>query len=115
MKKLYVSDDWFSIQQVTQLLGANRIPYVVKNEFASGAMGELAPQDVQPEVWLLEDDWFAKATALIEDLKHVAVDAEDWVCAECGEDNEGTFEICWQCSALRIESQQPPEKSVANG
>ena len=97
MKKLFVSEDWFSIQQVAQLLEANRIPYLVKNEFAHGAIGELAPLDAIPEVWLLDDDWYAKASALVDDLKHVAVAASSWHCPHCGEENAGSFELCWQC------------------
>ena len=99
MKKLFVSDDWLAIQQVAQLLDGNRIPYMVKNEFASGAVGELSPFDVQPEIWLLDDDWFAKANGLVEDLKHVVANGKDWTCSKCSEHNESSFEVCWQCGA----------------
>lgn len=97
MKKLYVSEDWFSIQQVAQMLQANSIPYMVKNEFASGAIGELAPQDAQPEVWLLDADWYAKANELLDDLRHVAADGTEWICPECDERNGSSFEVCWHC------------------
>lgn len=120
MKKLYVSEDWFSIQQVAQVLDANRIPYVVKNEFSAGAVGELSPFDAVPEVWLLDDDWFARANALLDDLKRVAADATDWHCRHCGEHNDASFELCWQCGepcdvnepivASRVDSQPSFEK-----
>lgn len=109
MKKLFVSDDWFSILQVTQVLDANRIPFLVKNEFASGAVGEISPLDALPEVWLLEDDWYARANALIEDLRHLPVESDSWVCDECGEENDGNFKLCWQCGAVYCEQEKEVE------
>lgn len=105
MKKLYVSNDWFSIQQVAQLLEAHRIPFMVKNEFSSGAMGELSPFDVQPEIWLIDDDWFARASSLVEDLKQVAANSQDWTCNKCTEDNDAAFEVCWQCGEASPDTQ----------
>ena len=99
MKKLFVSEDWFSIQQVAQLLDANRIPYVVKNEFSLGAIGELSPFDAIPEVWLIDDDWYNKAKSLVDDLKHMAVEREAWQCSHCKEHNEASFDFCWSCGA----------------
>jgi hypothetical protein len=111
MKKLFVSEDWFSIMQVTQLLDANRIPFLVKNEFASGAVGEIPPLDALPEVWLLEDDWYARANALIDDLRHLPTEGDSWICASCEEENDGNFKLCWQCGAVKCEREKEVENS----
>ena len=55
MKKLFTSQDAFEMQAVRSELDALSIPYMVKNEFASGAIGELPWQDSQQEVWLVDD------------------------------------------------------------
>lgn len=101
MIKLFSSDDRFAVQQVVQVLDEHAIPYVVKNEFASGAIGELSPLDVSPEVWLLQSEWFARAELLINELKPEALDGSDWVCSNCNEQNTAAFAICWQCGKSR--------------
>ena len=88
--------------QVKQLLDDNGIPCFIKNEFAIGGIGELSPFDALPEVWLTDDEWQPRAEKLIAQL-----DSENkqgtfsWVCPECQESNEASFEICWQCGAER--------------
>lgn len=32
----------------------------------------------------------------------------DWFCPQCGEENPGTFELCWQCDSARPESTSQP-------
>ncbi|HBF72819.1 MAG TPA: DUF2007 domain-containing protein, partial [Alteromonas australica] len=41
MIKLFSSDDMFLMQSLKSELDALAIPYMIKNEYASGAMGEL--------------------------------------------------------------------------
>ena len=53
--KLFSSDDMFLMQSLKSELDALAIPYMIKNEYASGAMGELPWQDTQPELWLIDD------------------------------------------------------------
>lgn len=85
------------VYQVKQLLDDNEIPNFVKNEFAQGAIGELSPLDSQPEVWLTDAEWQSKAQALIDDFSVESTSIENWKCANCNEQNEGNFAICWQC------------------
>lgn len=90
--------------RVKQLLEDNGIPCFLKNEFLSGAIGEVSPMDAQPEVWLSDDDWQPKAEQLIRDFKSQAENdqkASDWVCSRCSESNEGSFAICWHCQSSR--------------
>lgn len=98
MKKVFVSEDRFQVQQVKELLAEKKIPCFVKNEFASGAIGELSPIDAAPEVWVFDDEWQAKALEYIALVTAVLPDAQSWVCNKCGEHNEASFEICWNCA-----------------
>ncbi|NMH59252.1 DUF2007 domain-containing protein [Alteromonas ponticola] len=103
MKKLFASDDRFLVQQVRSELEALDIPYLMKNEFISGAIGELPWQEVMPEIWLIDDTWEAKASKVIDVLKQNLQDDNDkmcaqlWQCPQCHELNEPEFESCWQC------------------
>jgi hypothetical protein len=83
--------------QVKQLLEAKGIPCFVKNEFAIGAMGELSPMDVLPEVWINDPEWLPKAQQFVAEFEHQPADSSPWVCRKCHEQNASSFELCWQC------------------
>lgn len=96
MQKLFSHDDRFLVQQVRSELDIANIPYLVKNEYAGGAMGELPWQETQMELWLLDEQWFHKASQIVKALTPER-NSESWKCEQCGEVNDGQFSICWQC------------------
>lgn len=97
MDKVYSHHDRFMVFQIKQLLDARGIPCFVKNEFAIGAMGELSPMDVSPEVWISDPEWLPKAQQFITDFENQATDLFPWSCKHCHEQNGASFELCWQC------------------
>ena len=102
MQKLFSHDDRFLVQQVRSELDAVNIPYLVKNEYAGGAMGELPWQETQMELWLLDEQWLPAATRIVEALtpkQHT----DCWVCAFCKEPNDGQFALCWHCQQPIVE------------
>ncbi len=106
MKKLFSSLDRFEIQAVRSELDALSIPYLVKNEYAGGAVGELPWQDAQQELWLIDDTWYQRASAIVSALvARMTQSSEgannDWICASCSEENGAAFDHCWHCQTLR--------------
>ena len=97
MQKIFWHHDRFRIYQIKQLLDDHDIPNNIKNEFAIGAMGELSPMDIMPEVWLADDEWLSKAQKLISEFSQPIADSQPWQCASCNEQNEANFGVCWQC------------------
>ncbi len=97
MLKIYCNEDRFMVMQVKDALESAGIPCFIKNEFASGAIGELSPFDAWPEVWLSDEEWQKRAEKIIADLMPRKNQNPSWNCAHCNERNEGTFELCWQC------------------
>ena len=97
MQQIFSHHDRFRVFQVKQLLEETGIPCFVKNEFAIGAMGELSPMDVQPEVWLSDIEWLPKAKQIVAEFNCQTTDLTPWICNQCFEKNAGNFEICWQC------------------
>lgn len=98
--RIFRDFDRFTVYRIKQLLDDHDIPNFMKNEFASGAIGEVSPFDAQPEVWLVDDEWAGKAQALIDSFlseQKQAAEQSEWQCAACGEVNEASFAICWQC------------------
>ncbi len=76
------------------------IPCVLRNEFALGAIGELSPIDAWPELWVLEDRDWERASRAIETMRGDSPGA-DWNCDRCGSANPGTFATCWHCAGER--------------
>ena len=83
MKLAYTHPNGIVVAQARSVLELAGIDSVLRNEFASGAIGELAPIDTWPEVWVLKDEDYESAARLLEEA-HTAVNRADWECALCG-------------------------------
>ncbi|MEX0624708.1 DUF2007 domain-containing protein [Saccharospirillum sp.] len=103
MKLVFTHPNHFAVIHVRHLLESHGIDCEVRNEFAVGAMGELAPIDVWPELWVAASDDEERARVLI-DTAEAEADKADWYCSQCGERNAGSFEVCWACGA------EPPQR-----
>ncbi|MGL5359904.1 MAG: DUF2007 domain-containing protein [Shewanella sp.] len=82
------------------LLEQSGIHVELRGEALLGGIGELPAQLGGVELWV-RDGQVAKAQSLLQALE---VDSPQWQCVQCHEINEGSFELCWQCSAERSES-----------
>ena len=69
----------------------------LNNEFASSAAGGLAPFDTWPEVLLLKDDDLEEALKIVESFD-TDISPITWQCNQCLEDNDQTFDYCWNCN-----------------
>lgn len=103
MQKLFSHYDRFLVQSVRSELEARRIPYLMKNEYAAGAVGELPWQEVQPEIWLLDDTWLTRAKSIVDALMRPVTEQAEWQCPTCGEKNDPSFAFCWHCEHPAME------------
>ena len=70
----------------------------MKNELLSGGVGELPPTEVWPELWVVNNDDKEIAKKLVDGfLQSIKANPQIWVCSNCGEKIEGSFNICWSC------------------
>ena len=97
MKRIYSSYNLAAVHHAKNVLAAQGIRAVVRNEYLSSAMGDLPPAECQAELWLLDPRDAARAEQL---LFHPAPEGEDWVC-RCGERSGAQFTQCWKCGAYR--------------
>ena len=81
---------------IKNLLAQENIEVLVKNEFASGAVGDLSAFDTWIELWLINDKDESKAMTIINSAIH-PTEKEDWFCRNCKESNASSFELCWNC------------------
>ena len=96
MKKVYTNENRFLVGNARNLLEAEGIEVVLRNEHASSAMGELSPIDTWMELWVVEDRDYDRACAVLDAALSDA-SAPGWQCPGCGEANDASFELCWQC------------------
>tara|TARA_B110000467_G_C18031511_1_gene320966 strand:- start:235 stop:540 length:306 start_codon:yes stop_codon:yes gene_type:complete len=96
MKMVYTNESHFLVNNVKNLLEAQEIKTFIKNEFAQGTVGEISAFDSWPEVWVFNDSDFDSAVEIVKSAKSNNKTA-DWVCQNCSEENDPSFEICWSC------------------
>jgi hypothetical protein len=96
MKLIYSNENQFLVNNAKNIIENNNIEVTLKNEFASGAAGVLAPIDTWVELWIINDaDEDQAKDILLKSLKKQSQD--DWLCQRCQEKNDASFDVCWQC------------------
>ena len=99
MKRVFSSYNLQAAHHSRNLLEAEGIGAVVKNELLSSAMGELPPAECQIEVWVLRESDFERANQILRNPS--GRNESPWQCHSCGESCEGQFTQCWRCGATR--------------
>jgi len=98
MKRVYTAAHLPDAQLLVHTLESNGIRARVINEPLQGGVGELP--HIYPEVWIDDEHLWERARSLAEELERdVTAGGRVLCCPQCGEENPGTFELCWQCGA----------------
>jgi hypothetical protein len=97
MKRIATADSLAEIGHLRNVLEQNGIPCIIKNEQLSGALGEVPFLECLPELWVVRDAEVERAERLLAELRRDVQTGDPWRCAECGEENEGQFAVCWNC------------------
>jgi hypothetical protein len=100
MEKLYQARDRIEAQLLKDFLASRHIKTVVQGDYLSGAAGEL-PALMFPVLWVLDDRDVARGRELIEEFSRLKSEGAGWRCVDCGESNEGQFDLCWHCGSCR--------------
>jgi hypothetical protein len=95
MKKIFTHENRLIVFNLKNLLQEQGIECIVKNEFSGGGVGDLAPFETWPELWLMDESDTNAAKQVISQLQQD--DDEEVKCPHCGEENGRHFRICWQC------------------
>ncbi len=99
MRRVFSSFDLVAVHHARNLLEAQGIRAVVKNERLASAMGELPPAECQAEVWVLDEGDALHAERLLREGAQAS--GPSWSCPACGERSEPQFTQCWRCGATR--------------
>lgn len=95
MKKILTSQNVTLVNFYKELLEQHGMTTIIKNYYLTGGIGDLPPNECVPELWIVEDDKYDEAQALLKAEK-----GEPWVC-ECGEKIGGQFGQCWKCGKVK--------------
>ena len=102
MIRVYTAQAIAIAGNVKNVLEANGIPCVLRNEFLSAGQGELPPIECWPEVWVAYDSDAERAKQLVAEATETRGPVgEPWRCRHCGEEVDAIFAQCWNCEAER--------------
>ncbi|MEH6550050.1 MAG: DUF2007 domain-containing protein [Pseudomonadales bacterium] len=93
---VYTNENAFIANNVKNLIESQEIEVFLKNKYAQGAVGEISAFDSWPEIWIVNDLDFKRATEIVKSSQN-SNNTIDWTCKNCSEGNDSSFEICWKC------------------
>lgn len=96
MKMVYTNENRFIVANARNILESHGMNLILKNEFASSVIGEVSAFDAWVEIWVTDDSDYEEACRIIEGSLSKESEME-WVCKQCKEENDASFEICWNC------------------
>lgn len=96
MKLIYTNENRYLVHNIQNLVENADIEIMLKNEFAAGAAGDLVPHETWLELWVVNDSDYDQAMRTIESAFSSNSDP-NWVCKNCHEKNDASFEFCWNC------------------
>lgn len=102
MRKVFSSNEISETILVRDALVRHGIAVTIQNEHSgrSAVPAFRAPA----EIWLIDDNDYEKARQIVVDTLATLDSKSDggqWVCSNCGEENPGSFELCWSCGRER--------------
>ena len=102
MQQLYQARDRIEAQFLCDFLDRHLLRASIQGDYLSGAAGEL-PANLYPSVWIIDDEDLPRARELLQRflLEQSRPVGAPWQCRHCGEQGEGSFDLCWNCGHAR--------------
>ncbi len=100
MKLIYTHENMAVVHSAKNILEMNGIECHLKNEHGNTMGAEFGMSNLV-EIWLLNADDYDKALSIIESEITNPVEKNKWICDNCKDENEGSFQICWKCQTER--------------
>lgn len=97
MKLIYKHDNILVLYSAKNVLALNGIDAFVKSEHISSWGARFGISNIFHELWLQCDQDYGKASTIIENEIESPEPKDSWVCGTCNEENDGSFEVCWNC------------------
>ncbi|WP_299876584.1 DUF2007 domain-containing protein [uncultured Cocleimonas sp.] len=101
MKLVHTSADVVYLHHLKNILEAEGIDCMMKNDRLSSLAGELPLLVCWPELWVKDSLKEAWAKEIIEQALQPTNAEENWVCKNCGEQHSSRFTDCWNCQSIK--------------
>jgi hypothetical protein len=103
MKHVFTTTTMSADQETLKsLLEKAKVPCMIRNEDLSMALGELPFTECSPELWILNDEDYARAKEIVDAWRNAGIDNHaPWICPHCSEAIEGQFTSGWKCGRER--------------
>jgi hypothetical protein len=96
LKRIYNAANLPEAHILADVLAQRGIRVRILNANASGAIGELPVDAAAPQLWLEDERNEARARQVIEEFLGASPGTPKR-CPACGEENPGSFDLCWSC------------------
>jgi len=96
---LYKDENSAIVHSAKNILEMNGIDSFIKNEDAQSMGARFGIDNTYLELWLSSEENFELAKSILEKEIINPEQKPAWDCSKCGENNEGSFEVCWNCQS----------------
>lgn len=97
MKRVFRAASLIEVAHARNVLLMAGIQSEIRNQYLSGALGDLPMLETWPQLFVDDEDESAALRALARAAN--APTGTPWTCAGCGEHCEPQFTHCWRCGA----------------
>lgn len=97
MRHVYTHDNIAILHSAKNILSLNGIEAFVKNEHTIPSGARHGIENTFLELWIQNDKDFERASSIIEKELLSPQVKPPWQCARCDEENDGSFDFCWNC------------------
>ena len=98
MKKVHTAATLAEAHLLVDLLADRGIRARIFNANASSLAGELPIDAALPQIWVEDPADAPRAREVLDDFMRLPPQPTR-KCLACGEDNPGSFDLCWNCGA----------------
>jgi hypothetical protein len=99
MKRIYTASNLPEAHLLLHLLESRGIRARIFSANASSLAGEIPVDHAGPQLWVDDPAQADRAREAIDEYLRASPRLPPRKCPACGEENPGTFEICWSCGA----------------
>ncbi len=99
MRLVYKHENKAILHSAKIVLELNDIKCFVKNEHSASIAGNLGISNTCAELWISNIDDYENAVSLLENEIVNSSSKPPWICDKCNEENEGSFDFCWNCQS----------------
>ena len=101
MKLIYTHENVMILNSVKNILERSNIETVFKNEYSAPNGANLGINNIFQELYIVDDTDYLRAREIVEREVINPEPKQAWHCPQCGEENAGSFDFCWNCKTAK--------------